>query len=324
MTSESKFYQRQIKSTELSTMLGSVGVNSLYSLYKEHNKEDPTIPKEKRNRDGISNLLRHSTIDKDLLLKELYREEANRPFRHIFFSRYEGQFDSLSDLSGFSFEVENIAHLNELGCVFYEDTNKGYKVYTFDHKAKSTHWYWSEDGGHYPENIYIRHPLTVHIFRSNFILVSFPGYTRARNEGDSLEYITIIKEIFSIFERESSLSFSAFTIKNAIDSLLKNKSTRLRFTNLRSRNQRGGFDLFANDSEYSIENLLPSLMVDYLPGVSIEDIENALVNAILDCEMSSTMISWIEEEVSTKIKYHDEGTELYFSWNRKEPSYDNV
>lgn len=319
-------YLRQKKSNIFLTMLGSLSLPSIRNIYKELVGLE-TIPQDKNNKEAIQKLLEHCGAPHDQITELLFESEVEKPFRHIFLTRWTGKFnrivDSREGIKQLQIQVGPIAGISNLVCDFVKVEQERI-VFTFSHDASSTHWYW-QDGGHFPESITVRHPIVVHFHQNGSLLITYPGFTFERGKEQNLEYYDLVSLILTSIQEITSIDYKPYAIKKVVEVLLKKQSARVNFIRIKSGNDEGAVDLQSKSNDLSIENLLPSLMVPYLPkGITEEQVKTALINAINDCDLRYSNLYWKEEEIATKLSYYELGMEFLVTWSRQDPSFNLV
>jgi hypothetical protein len=283
-----------------------------------------SIPQEQNNKESVQELIRLSGAPHDAVLEQLLEVEAEAPFRHLFLSRWSGQFSELESkaetIKAISENLNEYTGLSNLKCDYFKvDPIK--ITMTFSHDANSTHWTW-RDGGRFPETVVVRHPFVFSFLKNQTLLITYPGFTFERGRSQPIEYYDIISFILHKLSSIVEIDYRPFVIKTVVESLLKKPSKRLNFIKLKSRSDRGTIDFESSTNELSIENLLPSLMVRYLPsGLTENQLRDAIINAIKDCDLRSSVIFWRDEKIATRLSYYDLGMELFITWKDEDPSY---
>lgn len=317
-----RFIQRRYFDDELSTMLGSVDANVLEAILRSTKPSNFKIPKDKRNREGISKMLRFDSNLSDLeLLEKLYEAESNRPFKHVLLSRYEGDVLGITEEilgSEFSFQ-NNILGIDGFSCTYFRDYDE-YFEFTLEHVDDSIHYYY-EENARISEIIPVRHPFVVTVSKKkSVILVSFPGYSRqVRND-----YEDLLSEVAFIFSDRYGVQLLDFPIKKIIGTFLEKRSPRFIFDHVGGKNLKGSLGLKSSTEGFSVDDLLPNLMAESLPLYSENQIRDALIGAIKKFHDTSEVLFWIQESVYTSLHYYGFGTELYFTWKGVSPEYERV
>lgn len=307
-------------------MVGSLSLPAIRNIYKALVGIE-TIPQDKNNKETIQKLIEHCGVPHDQVTELLFESEIEKPFRHIFLSRWIGKFkkiiDSKDQIKQLQLDVRNISGISNLNCD-YVKVEQERVVFTFSHDASSTHWYW-QDGGHFPELITIRHPIIIHFHQNGSLLITYPGFTSERGKEQNLEYYDLVSLVLNSIQELTSIDYRPYAIKKVVETLLKRQSARVNFIRIKSGNDQGAVDLQSKSNDLSIENLLPSLMVPYLPkGITEEQVKTALINAINDCDLRYSNLYWKEEEVATKLSYYELGMEFLVTWSRQDPSFDLI
>ncbi|WP_413570443.1 hypothetical protein ACLWBD_07720 [Bdellovibrio sp. HCB117] len=317
-------YFRLKEDSLFKTMLGSVSLTVLRQVYKKATGID-VIPSDKNSTEGIQKLLQICGVPKENITELLLEAEAERPFRHLYLSRWTGDFKNITELAlaqiGTAVDVADTLSIPNIICEHVAHT-KEYISLTFSHDAKSTHWY-SQDGGRFPETITIRHPIVVHLHQNNTVLVTYPGYSQDRTALVSYDYNDLVEKILIHLREKFTIDYRPYLIKKVVESLLKRQSSRVKFIRIKSRNDDGAMDFESKSNDISIETLLPSLMMPHLPNtVTEEQIKEALINAINDCDLKSSILYWNDEKIATKLSYYSLGMELYITWMKQRASYE--
>jgi len=317
---------REKKESIFETLLDSITVGALRDIYISTTDAE-SIPQDKNNKESLQQLIRTSGVPKDVLTDLMFEEEASRPYKHVFFSRWNGSVADVKNcyqgLSGHTLPLENLNGVSNLKCDHVKDEVDKI-IFTFSHDARSTFWEW-RDGGRFPENVTVRHPLIVTLDFSHNLFISYPGFTPSREIENELDYYDILKQILVCLKNSLSIDYQPYPIRKVVETFLAEDLKRVRFVRIKSDHERGGMEFVSNSYDMPIENLLPGLMLPYLPnGISEEQIKYAMIKAIKDCNISSSVLYWEEECIATKIRYFELGSELFITWTGVEPNYSIV
>lgn len=320
-------FPREKKKYLLDTLIGSLLFQELRDLYKEaYNVEQ--IPQEHNSFDKLPNLIKNSGLSKAKLVASIHNLERKKPFRHIFFTRMIGNFSEIIKKSVNLKENFNKSENAGFNFIFESSyIDKDEVTFTFSHDAQSTLWTW-KNGGKFPETKTIRHPIIVKfIEKGNLVLATLPGYTQERSK-NKINYFEIIDSLLkNISQNFFEIDYKPFLTKKVIDTLLKFDTNRASFVHLNSKNSKGGLQLTSLTKTWSIENLLPSMMIPHLPAnlqITEDQLKSALIAAIKDCDVNDSIIYWSEQDIVTKVTHFNYFSELFITWGGSKKSYSLV
>ena len=320
MTSK-KIFERQVLGTYVDTMLNSVPIFGLRYAYKKIAAER-TVFSKFNTKEKLAKHLKSKIYDQDKLLNLLFEAESSRPFVHVFVSGVSKR-DKLSCNSIIGAVYNGVqGYFDELRCDFFT-VEKDIERITFSHEVETTRWENSGDTRRAIE-VNVRIPYIVTILKSKFVFISYPGVSKSRNLKLPLPQSKVVELISDVLFDEFGIVFNPFNFRKVVDSFLDKQLQSVSFLNLGVRNLLGDMNFEADSESLSAEKILPGLMHKHLPGVSLDDLQAAFVEAVRECEQSKAVLYWAKQGFTTSLKYWENGTEVSFVWNRSAPSYEKV
>lgn len=320
--SKDKIHRRAIGKTDYESVLNSSEVWALRSVIndqiKSKRREDS-----KENKFKMIKFLKAATIDQDKVYRKLLKLETEKPFSYVMLSRWTGQLEDVASVvsENQSFSTTSSSQYLSQYKVSYTEKREDSFVFTIEHQIETTRWEWI-DGGHFPDEMDVRHPIVFNFFKNGYLFISYPGVTKSRNHPKRFESYYLIEEFMQNNFADLGLNIRAINLQNAINILLDLEGFKpVTFDRLKVGNLDGSVDLSSDEDGFSAENLIPDLMAEHLPGVDIEAIRNAFILALKGNNLSKAALSWRDEKVSTLFSNYNMGTEVHFVWKRSTPSY---
>lgn len=303
----------------LETLANRLTVSQIKYAFSQLGKSPEKGSKDKNGL--IDNLLTCGSNTKDIE-KTIYEIEAATAPKHFFVAVAEGLENFQTPSRHRVFSSDRCPSVKRLELVFWTEIDKQIHL-TFQHKVEISRLVQKDEVTWKKEKESILHPVFVRLDKARkLVCVAYPGYEASsfRRNPNKLTYEQIVNDTLNVLKTEFSVGIASLPVKQAIDFLVINGSTRVFRQKADPEYKFGKIVVRAKEGVNGIENAL----VNFIKHKKLNeaDVKEAVIEALQTSSLNSLVVVWVEEELVSRIEFWESGSEFLFIWRRTTPSYE--
>jgi hypothetical protein len=271
------------------------------------------------HKDAYSGILSTAKSVQDIC-NALLEVESATPAKHLVLSKISSarlaeQVNLVVDTSGQSLGFG--LH------IVYVHQAEGLISITLEHSVRVLEWQETKPGVKTKIETTVRHPLVVKLFPSEgYSSISYPGFSQGSGtpRASLISYEELVNDACAFVGKKYSVTFSTLAAQKSIGVLLEGGNSKIKVVRSDLDSLFGRISLTSANQKQSVEQLLASFLGDDLP-VEVKELVLDRSRKAIGANLASFLILyWFEEDVYTRVKFWDIGTELLFVWHGTSPS----
>lgn len=252
----------------------------------------------------------------------IYEIEAAAAPKHFFVAQSSNVSEFQMPTRHRVFNADRCPNTKRLELVYWKDNGDQFHL-TFQHKIEVSRLVQKDEDTWKREKESILHPVFVRLHKAkNLVCVAYPGYEASSFRGDpnKLTYEKIVNDTLNVLKTEYSISISSLPVKQALDFLVVNGSTRVFRQKADPDYKFGKIIVRAKEGVNGIENALANFIKH--KNLNESDVKEAIIDALKTSSLNSLVVVWVDEELVSRIEFWESGSEFLFIWRRTVPSYE--
>lgn len=197
---------------------------------------------------------------------------------------------------------------------------------TFEHIVEFTEWVEVEKDTRKKRTVRTRQPIVVRIQSDRqLVTLNYPGYTHSSLSSiGSGTYESVVEALLAVLKSDFSLKLKTLPIKDTLGFFLEGPNRRVLRVKADVDSPLARLDMSAKGESTNIEEALASFISAHLKDVDLTALTEAAKKAFNGAVLNSIVLFWLQESLFTRLRFWDIGTELFFVWNKENPSYRTV
>lgn len=243
--------------------------------------------------------------------------ERTYPFKHCLLLRL------IPSASLLNFDVGKTHRLGQFEFRLAHVSQSAVLTLTFEHSVELTEWVEVEKDTRKRKTVRTRQPITVRIQPERQLLtLNYPGYTHINAAASGTgTYESVVEALLAILKRDFSLQLKTLPIKDTLSFFLEGPNRRVLRVKADIDSPLARLDMSAKSETTNIEEALASFISAHLKDVDLAALVEASKKAFNNAVLNSIVLFWLQESLFTRIRFWEIGTELFFVWNKENPSF---
>lgn len=255
--------------------------------------------------------------EKASLVSALLEVESRHPFKHCLLLRFsEGK--SLPEISaGQQFTRGGI----NFRLAFIKMSSV--QSLTFEHSVEFKEWFEVSKDTRQRRTVVTRQPLLVRLLpQHSLVTINYPGFTHSVSSGGTDGgYEKVVESLIEVLQKDMGLGLRTLPVKPAISVFMEGPNRRVLRVKADVDSPLARLDVSSKNKNGTIEEALAAFITTQLPGIDHAQVTEAAKRAFNEASLNSVVLFWLQEGLFTRLKFWDIGTELFFVWNKENPSH---
>ncbi len=258
-----------------------------------------------------------TACDQATVIKALLEVEARHPFKHCLLLRLAERATIPESSLGNLFQRGGI----EFRLVFASDSPT--QSLTFEHSVEFKEWVEIAKDTRQRKTVVTRQPIVVRILpKQSLITINYPGFTHSVTSGNpDGGYEKVVESLLAVLQRDLGIGLRTLPVKNTLGVFMEGPNRRVLRVKADVDSPLARLDVSSKNQDGTIEEALGAFLTAHLPGVAKAQVIEAAKRAFNEASLNSIVLFWLQESLFTRLKFWDIGTELFFIWNKENPTY---